>query len=80
MTLIRFGCAIRLPNEGNFVFRDLFNANPEQFLNDWISGAVGTIYTGPLLNKEDDHVGHLLIVPVVKVRFVPNHNHNPHHP
>lgn len=70
--LIRFGCSIRLPPQGKFLFEEQFNHNPEQFLKDWISGAVGTIYTGPLFNQQDEHDGHLLIVPKVSVKYVPN--------
>ncbi len=72
MTLIRFGCSIRIPDEGNFTERDRFNRDPEQFLKDWIEANISMFYTGPLINKRDEHDGHLLIVPVVRVKYIPN--------
>ena len=68
--LIRFGCSIRLPTEGRFLFLDQFEANPERFLTDWLLGSVSNIYTGPQRNPKDDHDGHLLVVPEVKVRYI----------
>ena len=70
VTLIRFGCSIRLPHEGRFLFQDQFEADPQTFLRRWLKGAVSNIYTGPRVNPRDDHDGHLLIVPRVEVRYM----------
>lgn len=70
VTLIRFGCSIRLPTEGRFLFQEDFDANPQLFLKRWVEGAISTIYTGPQTNRYDDHDGHLLIVPQVRVKYL----------
>lgn len=70
-TVIRFGCSIRLPVEGKFLFKEDFQENPPQFLRRWIQGAVGTIYEGPLHNRSDHHDHHLIIEPVVAIRHLP---------
>lgn len=71
-TVIRFGCSVELPAEGKFLLRDLFDEDPEKFLQLWIEGAVSTIYSGPMFNKTDPHDGRLLILPKVKVKFLPH--------
>ena len=71
-TVIRFGCSIRLPGQGNFQFRDMFEADPQGFIADWLEGAIGSIYRGPLHNQFDDHDGHILVIPKVVVRYHPN--------
>lgn len=75
--LIRFGCSIWMPtqgrfNRGKFLFHEEFKHDPERFLHGWLSGAVGTIYTGPIINRRADHDGRLLTVPMVKVKYLPN--------
>ncbi len=72
MTIIRFGCSIRLPDKGKFLFRDEFVQDPQKFLHDWISGAVSNIYAGPTINLSDDHDGHLIYRPIVRVKYIPN--------
>jgi len=49
-----------------------FKKNPERFLQAWLEGAVGNIYESPVRNIRDKHDGHLLIQPVVSVKYWPN--------
>lgn len=70
VNLIRFGCSIRLPTEGRFLFQSDFEADPQLFLKRWLEGAVSTIYTGPKVNRRDDHDGRLLVVPQIRVIYV----------
>lgn len=72
-TTIRFNCEIRLPLLGAFPLYHEFKKNPEKFLKAWLEGAVGNIYHSPVQNVRDIHDGHLLIQPVVAVRYLKPH-------
>ena len=72
-TAIRFNCEIRLPLLGSFPLHRQFEANPEAFLQSWLEGAVGNIYRSPVRNLRDKHDGHLLLVPLVAVRYIKPH-------
>lgn len=69
MMTIRFGCSVRLPSEGRFLFADDFRADPELFLKRWIEGAVSNIYEGPQRELRG-HDGHIINRPVVRVKYL----------
>ena len=73
--LIRFGCSIRLPKDGHFYFKEDFTADAETFLRHWIEASLTNIYRAPLTNRKDPHDGHLLDVPKVAVKYLPNYGH-----
>jgi hypothetical protein len=68
---IRFGASISLPVSGKFPFEDKYNTNPEQFIKEWLGGAVSTIYTGPLYNEPGEFTGELTAMPIIRVRHAP---------
>ncbi len=77
-TQIRFNCEIRLPLLGSFPLYHEFKKNPEKFLQAWIEGAVSNIYVGPVTVLRDAHDGHLLLKPIVAVKYIKPCQTGPH--
>jgi hypothetical protein len=65
--LIAFGCKIRLPSEGHFIFLSSYDENPHLFLQRWIERAVTQIYTSGMIKNPK--------YPIVTIKLEPTRGH-----